>query len=59
MSHDSDFLKSRGWVREGSSQRGFIKVVVWHKDRICDGCQQWEAMQLEKEAAPPEEEGKS
>jgi hypothetical protein len=25
-----------------------IKVMIWHKDGVDDGCQQWEALQIER-----------
>lgn len=48
MSAESDYLKRRGWKCESHGWRGMIKVVIWHKDGVSDGCQQWEAVQLER-----------
>jgi hypothetical protein len=48
MSRESEYLKRRGWKCEGHGKRGMIKIVIWYKDGVNDGCQQWEAVQIER-----------
>lgn len=48
MSRDADYLIRRGWIREGRIDMGYCRAVIWHKDGENDGCQQWEAVQIER-----------